>query len=305
MKDPPEWTQKQLESEARRASANFRAERLHEPLTTWRNTLESYRAKFERLFDEHGAHSPQSLTPGHLVGILKAGLGDTLQYMAGPPISEDDLEVLAETSLAPKVLASDRNAAKRVLDIIEQSIDASRFPWIAEKRKPKPAERAAAILASAVLITAQRVATSRRSQGKSAQEKLVKAHLKKIGFKEVKTRKIRTLADAPGIGEFCGESLIGSRKADIPVRLQDGRLMPIECKVSNSALNSVKRINNDAAVKAKIWRKEFGKNQVVPVAMLTGVFKVSNLLQAQEGGLTLFWSHKLGDMTKFICATKN
>jgi hypothetical protein len=69
--------------------------------------------------------------------------------------------------------------------------------------------------------------------------------------------------------------------------------MPIECKVSNSALNSVKRINNDAAAKAVEWLKTFGTNQVVPTAVISGVFKVNNLLQAQEAGLTLFWARDL------------
>ncbi|MGH6990744.1 MAG: XamI family restriction endonuclease, partial [Stellaceae bacterium] len=112
------------------------------------------------------------------------------------------------------------------------------------------------------------------------------------------------LDDAPARGQFCSESMVGSRKADVPVRLFDGRLMPIECKVSNSELNSVKRINNDAAVKANTWKVEFGINQVVPVAMLSGVFKVSNLVQAQGGGLTMFWAHKLDAMRTFIEATR-
>lgn len=34
-------------------------------------------------------------------------------------------------------------------------------------------------------------------------------------------------------------------------------------------LNSVKRINNDAAAKAQIWRTEFGKSQIAPSAMLS------------------------------------
>jgi hypothetical protein len=139
------------------------------------------------------------------------------------------------------------------------------------------------------LITAQRVATTRRNEGKDLQERSVKAFLTEHGFTAVPARRILTLEDAPARGQFCPESMVGSRKADIPVRLFDGRLMPIECKVSNSELNSVKRINNDAAIKARTWKIEFGINQVVPVAMLSGVFKVSNLFQAQSEGLCLFW----------------
>ena len=96
---------------------------------------------------------------------------------------------------------------------------------------------------------------------------------------------------------------MGSRKADIPVRLFDGRLMPVECKVSNSSTNSVKRINNDAQAKASAWHRELGTNQVVPAAVISGVFKVHNLVQAQDAGLTLFWAHKLEDMKSFIEAT--
>jgi hypothetical protein len=80
--------------------------------------------------------------------------------------------------------------------------------------------------------------------------------------------------------------------------------MAIECKVSNSATNSVKRLNNDAAVKAEYWLKMFGTSQVVPTAVLSGVFKVLNLEQAQERGLALCWSHDLDKLGEFIRSTK-
>ena len=80
--------------------------------------------------------------------------------------------------------------------------------------------------------------------------------------------------------------------------------MAIECKVSNSSTNSVKRLNNDAAVKAEYWLKVFGTSQVVPAAVLSGVFKVMNLAQAQERGLALFWSHDLDKLGAFIDTTR-
>lgn len=81
--------------------------------------------------------------------------------------------------------------------------------------------------------------------------------------------------------------------------------MPTECKVSNSSTNSVKRLNNDAAVKAKVWLREFGTASCIPAAVLSGVFKVHNLLSAQKNDLTIFWSHKLETMISFIESTKN
>lgn len=80
--------------------------------------------------------------------------------------------------------------------------------------------------------------------------------------------------------------------------------MPIECKVSNSSTNSVKRLNNDAAVKAASWKVDFGLRQVVPTAMLSGVYKLHNLVDAQTRGLTIFWAHDLAAMARWIAATR-
>ena len=68
----------------------------------------------------------------------------------------------------------------------------------------------------------------------------------------------------------------------------------------------MKRLNNDAAVKAQYWMKLFGTSQVVPVAVLAGVFNVFNVLnleQAQDRGLALFWSHDLDRLGQFIHLT--
>ena len=119
-------------------------------------------------------------------------------------------------------------------------------------------------------------------------------------MKEVPGRDIPNISHAPSAGEYgeyCGESVLGTRKGDIIVRLW-------ECKVSNSYLNSVKRLNNDAAVKAGSWKRDFGLRQVVPTAVLSGVYKLHNLVDAQERGLTLFWAHDLKPLTEWIKRTE-
>lgn len=307
----------------------FRAERLVEPVERWQIVTSRYRLAFERLFAQFNIADIVHLTPTQVADIFaakvvvldppvrgvprtdeerklaKENMSAPLRYLAGPPISDDDLAVLAEvTSTAPGAVRANPDGARRILQTIVQALDTTRFPWVADGRAPTAQEKEIAIATSAALITAQRISTDRRNDGKDAQEKKVKAFLAAMGFTLVPARVIGTLEAAPARGEFCAESMVGNRKADVPVRLFDGRLMPIECKVSNSELNSVKRINNDAAIKAVNWRRELGINQVVPVAMLSGVFKVSNLMQAQADGLTLFWSHDLEAMKTFIDATK-
>jgi len=304
MKAPPIWDQGRLTTEAAVARKIFRKERLDEPSAKWKAAFDRYQTNFAKLLNEHGATNPGSITPEQLAGIFSAKLGDEFRYLAGPPISADDLKVLADTTLAPGVLKRDAEAAKRVIDTILQVFDPYRFPWIGEKRAPTDSERMAAILASAALLTKQRVQTDRANDGKNAQEATLKAFLAAIGFTEVPAKAIPNMNSAPPLGTFSGEAMVGTRKADVPVRLFDGRLMPIECKVSNSSTNSVKRLNNDAAVKASIWAREFGTANIVPTAVLSGVFKVHNLEQAQVGGLTLFWAHDLTPIEEFINQTR-
>ena len=60
--------------------------------------------------------------------------------------------------------------------------------------------------------------------------------------------------------------------------------MPVECKVSNSSTNSVKRLNNDAAVKAERGQTCSGRADVVPAATLSGVFKLARTFASAPDG---------------------
>ena len=263
------------------------------------------RGKFELLFKTLDNLNPSAITDDKLAEVYNLGLGEALRYLAGPPISDDDLRVIVDVeSIAPGVLNRDVEALRRVFGVIERVIDPHRFPWMAAGSAPTGQQREAALLASSVLLAAQRIATERRKEGKDKQEAMVKDYLCTLGFIESPTAAINTIVKGPQDMQFCAECLLGERKADVVVRLHDTRLMAIECKVSNSSTNSVKRLNNDAAVKAEYWIKRFGTAQVVPAAALAGVFKVLNLEQAQTRGLSLFWSHDLDKLGAFIASTR-
>lgn len=208
-------------------------------------------------------------------------------------------------SLARTRLKRDPEMAKQVIDTVLLGLDRRRFPWVVEEREPTPAEREAAALASAALMATQRISTNRRNESKAEQEGAVQEALKGVGFTEVKTPPaIRNVSEAPASGEFCGETLFGSRKADLVVGLWDGRKMPLECKVSNSETNSIKRLNNDAAAKAVEWIREHGARNVVCAAVLSGCYKRVHLEYAQDRGLTLFWAHNLEALTDWIETTR-
>jgi XamI restriction endonuclease len=299
---PPVWSDDELELDRRTAITTFRDERLEEPLEQYLETFDTYRGVVEELLE--ATVDLTTLSSANLTVLTDPALLLALRYLAGPPISEDDLKILADASLAPSRLESNPDMAQRVIETIVIALDRRRFPWVSEGREPEESEREAAALASAALMATQRLSTSRRSEGKDVQEKAVADALLNAGFKQVSTRPILTLADAPSAGEFCKETMFGSRKADFAVGLWDGRKMPVECKVSNSSTNSIKRLNNDAAVKAIAWIQEFGTAQTVPAAVISGVFKARNLKSAQEAGLTLFWAYKLEAMLAWIESTR-
>jgi hypothetical protein len=299
---PPRWSSEQLEAGRLEAERLFREERMQEPLEQYLEAFDVYRGAVEDLLE---ATVDLTMIDDAALDILTdPALLRALRYLAGPPISEDDLKTLAEASLAPKKLRDDPEMAKRVIETILIGLDRQRFPWVVEEREPDASERSAATLASAALMATQHASTLRRSEGKERQEEAVRQALEDDEFEQVPTRTISTLSDAPGSGEFCAECMFGGRKADFVIGLWDGRKMPLECKVSNSATNSVKRLNNDAAAKATVWIREFGTAQTVPAAMLSGVFKRHNLEQAQHSDLTLFWAHDLDRFIEWIESTR-
>jgi hypothetical protein len=299
---PPKWTSDRLEEERVRAIDRFRRERMEEPLEQYLEVFDEYRGRVEDLLE---TTVDLSNLDTHGVGLITdPNLLDALRYITAPPISADDLMVVADAVLTPKRLRDDPEMARRIIQVICDGLDRRRFPWVVEGREATEAERSAAVLASTALIATQKVQTARRNIGKDLQEQRVEDALAGIDFKKVPTRTIKTLAEAPAPGHFCRECKLGTRKADFVVGLFDNRVMPIECKVSNSSTNSVKRLNNDAAVKAVRWREEFGERGVVPVAVLSGVFKLHNLEQAQERGLTIFWAHDLERLTEWIKSAK-
>lgn len=302
MIDPPRWTEEQLTFALVKAQEIFRQERMEEPLEAYLEAFELYQGTVEDLLET--SVDLAQLDQRSLDILTNPELLKAFRYLTGPPVSEDDLKVLAEAFLSPSRLRADKGMATRVLQVVRLGLDRRRFPWVAEDREPSEEERKAAVLASAALMASSHVSTRRRSDGKNQQENFVEEALQANGFTKVETREVDTFNKAPGPGKFCRESLLGPRKADFLIGLWDQRVMAIECKVSNSSTNSVKRLNNDAAVKAVEWTKRFGDLNVVPVAVLSGVFKLHNLLDAQKRGLAIFWAHDLSELMSWIKKTE-
>lgn len=300
---PPKYDDESLERDRLKATELFRKERLEEPVEAYHELFDNYLGVVEELLE-----STVDLTAldEHALAVMSnAALAEAFRYLAGPFISKDDLLIVADAAtLNPERLKKDPAALGRIIQVVKDGLDRRRFVWIAEGREPSETEKNAAIVASAALMATQRVQTERRTQAKTAQEQLVEDALLAAGLTKVSTRKVQMLSDAPAPGHFCRESTLGDRKADFVIRLWDTRVLAIECKVSNSSTNSIKRLSNDAVVKGGAWRVGFGEIQIVPAALLSGVFKLRTLISAQKNGMTIFWAHDLDALLKWIENTR-
>ncbi len=287
----------ELEARRREAVAMFIAQRGREGSARYREASATNRELVRALFDATDdlidfssgtalADSPQ------LLAIAR--------YLGGPPISGDDLDTLAETRIASR-RRLDPDLSRTAAGVIAATIDPERFPWLYADppRRPTDHERDTALRWTAGLKAIQEIAMGRRSESSARQEAAVRLLLERNGFTEVPAKPIDVTGAGLAPGEFSKEALVVGTRADVPVGLRDGRLLLIECKVSNSAVNSVKRLNRETGGKAQHWRRELGA-RAVPAAVLAGVFGLSSLIAAQETGISIFWEHDLRALEAFL-----
>jgi len=300
------WTAEEVEADAAEARAEFRNRRLGEPLTRYLAEFDAAEPLVARLVEDLDvllAGGPSAAARLRELWGTEAGR-TAFRYLGAPPISEDDLETLAEAKLSPASVGAADERGERLLSVMRTIADPRRFPWLGPQRAPRPAEQRAAVLASAALMASQRVQTLRRGDEKSAVEGAVKGLLVGIGWQPATARPAhgirRLTTDSPAERTFLTQTNLGADNADVIVRLDDGRLLAIECKGSNSEINSRKRLNKEAVQNARAWLGAFGSAQVVPAVALQGVFNPRYVAEAQDTPMAIFWSHRLSDLRTFL-----
>jgi hypothetical protein len=228
-------------------------------------------------------------------------LRTSARYLGGPPLSADDLRTF--TGISPGRKRISREDAKIVAGVITAALDRDRFPWLfGRSRSPTATEREVALKWTAGLQAAQRVQTRRRGESSARQEAAVERLLTSLRFRKVEAKPVDVTTDF-GRGRFSRETRVGGAKCDIPIGLRDGRVLFLECKVSNSAVNSVKRLNRETVGKALAWAEVFGQRAITG-AVLAGVYKLANLESAQRSGVVIFWEHDREPLKAFLLAAR-
>jgi hypothetical protein len=301
----PHWTPEEIAADASAARSEFRARRLGEPVERYLRAFDASHPHLAALIGALRTALTGGADGGQLLKQLWASEeGRTaFRYLGAPPISEDDLETLAETRFNATATGDVQGRLERLLGVMRAIVDPRRFPWVAEGRDPTPHEVDAAVLASTTLTASQRVQALRRGDEKSMVEGSVKGLLVGLGWQAAQRPAggiQNLLKDSPPARTFLTQINLGGDNADVVVRLDDGRLLAIECKGSNSEINSRKRLNKEAVQNARAWLQGFGTQQVVPAVALQGVFNPRYVIDAQNTPMAVFWAHRLDDLRRAI-----
>lgn len=338
---PTAWTTAQIEADAREAQKAFNVRRnkqVQEELSSLTKELNpknmaavevALACMEECLGSKFDAEVCRAKLVGLMTGKDAKRRQDALRYLAYPPISNDDLEALAEIpsftkktiEAAPPTEAEkkkedqtpvpvDKEAAKRVLKVIHESMDGCRYPWLHEPKKYAASNMKAtleevrrfAINSTALMMSSQQTQTARRSDEKKDLEADVEKILIANGYALIPKVALPTaveLNDKLKRGQFMRECTFYGENGDFVICLKDGRALFIECKASNSEINSRKRLNKEVVKNVGEWRKALGDSMLGACA-IRGVFKPGYVEEAQDSGVFIFWHHRLADLDTFL-----
>jgi hypothetical protein len=220
------------------------------------------------------------------------------RFFAGPPISEEDLWTMVGASKSKVMKPA---YAADCAEIVNLVIDTVRFPWVSDGRDPTSDELERAVMATTALIANEKLRTFRRMTASVTQEQAVKAVLAAAGYEEVPSKVPVMFMDDMDRGTFSPERRVAGAKCDVPVRLRDGRLLLVECKVSNGPKNGWKRILRETSGKRGKWKDKFGSDAIT-AAVIAGVLDLACLRDAQTEEVVLYWDHDLSALREFLDA---
>lgn len=169
-------------------------------------------------------------------------------------------------------------------------------------------EREEAVIAVSNMMAYNAYQTEQRNAATREQESAVVQVLTGAGWAQAE----RPLGgiDQPGMLEDrrfvlkvqCATADRSKHEVDVAVGLPRGRVLALECKVSNDSTNSTKRVN-DVLKKAEAWKKQWGQ-MIHAGALLRGVFGEQEPPRLLAADVKVFWSHRLDDFRDWLVQQK-
>lgn len=312
MPRPPQaWTENELQQDADTARRLFIADRL----AALRRERAAYEAGIathaKAVLDLLARTSDLRRIDGN--SLKQRDVLDIARYVVVPPISLDDLDTLTDSSFGRWVgqttergTRPSEQAFRTAAKILRERLDRERAPWLKAKRAPTGAQRDAFARATASIRAMGAIQTARRMESSARQERAAREAAQKARYQPVTPPATLTdpIKEMPPGSYATASRRLAETNMDIPVRLKarhgTGLLfLALEAKVSNSGLNSRKRLL-EVLRKRERWDASGKLYRFRTGAVLAGVYDVRRLMEAQDAGVFLFWEHRLSDLTAFL-----
>lgn len=230
-----------------------------------------------------------------------------LRHLFAPPISQDQLKLIAPlypkgaektwTKLAPAAAAEFENEflARR---------DKNLTGWLTTNSNPTKRQVKRVIDTVTPMISSQIFNTVRRNRLSDEQEKAVEGLLAAKGWTKSSSTTVSTPADLPPLYYMrkapTTASKTATKEVDIACGVRTNLILAMECKVSNDATNSVKRVS-DVLDKAKSWQTHWG-GFIQTAALLQGVVAYKDVVRLTNDNVLVFWSHDLEVLSDWLDA---
>lgn len=247
----------------------------------------------------HSVNKALQSSGGHMLAF---------RHMTAPPISQDQFALACPEWNKSSEKPNGRPLSAATAEAVAAQFDIRRSqpltPWISQGRRPRIAEVKRLLWSVAPLLASQRVATLQRNRAASAQESAVVALLSSKGWTKLPASPLDTRGTLP-VRHFMHKTRFATastapQEVDIALGLKGSIVLATECKVSNDATNSIKRVN-DVLKKAKAWKDHWG-SFVKTAALLQGVIAAKDVHRLLDEGVEVFWSHDLPTLESWIDA---
>lgn len=242
--------------------------------------------------------------------LTKSGQhGLVLRHLFAPPISQDQLKLL--TPLYPK--QSEKKGTRLSIKAAQQFSDAFYLrrdifltPWLDTNQSPTRQQIKKILNVVTPMISSQIFNTVRRNRMSDAQELAVEGLLASKGWTKAASKKLDGPADID-VQHYmrktrCRSSETATKEVDIACGVRSNLILAMECKVSNDATNSVKRVS-DVTDKVKSWQETWA-TFIKTAALLQGVISYKDVARLLASDVEVFWSHDLDALSDWLEANK-
>jgi hypothetical protein len=265
----------------------------------WRAVCRTVRREILRtLIDTKGLRDIQSSltkTGRHLL---------VLRHLFAPPISQDQLKLVLK-SYPKGAEKSGSKVSKRAADEFAQAFadrrDRSLTPWLDVNSDPSSRQIRKVLHTLTPMISSQIFNTVRRNRLSEEQEHAVEVVLTSKGWIKSPSANVNNTSDlAPRhfMRKTRCKTRTATKEVDIACGVNPSLIMAMECKVSNDATNSVKRIS-DVMDKTKAWNDQWG-GFIQTASLLQGVIAYKDVARLLDSKVLVFWSHDLQPLADWL-----